>query len=50
MAVANTLAYYDMPTITVVNSFMGQAPGSHYASTVFQSLGGLFLSLPMKTT
>jgi hypothetical protein len=25
---ANTLAYYDMTTITVINSFIVQAPGS----------------------
>ncbi len=50
MAVANTLAYYDTATITVVNSFMVHAAGSHYVSTVLLSLGGLFLSLPMKTT
>jgi hypothetical protein len=27
MAVANTLAYYDMATITAVKSFMVQSPG-----------------------
>jgi hypothetical protein len=28
MEVANTLAYYDMATITVIKSFIVQAPGN----------------------
>ena len=28
MAVANTLTYYDMATITALKSFIGQAPGA----------------------